>query len=141
VDIRYHIPQKKYFRSLVFLGLGSSGRLIPQQEHLFSRNASIPMLIAAVSIIAIANIFALTNIQTYYATLYQGKAISPMNAMSVYAAVENISLAIGPVIFSYILANNSAAGMQLFSLGLVVCLGILLCFSVLYMQNTQKKRT
>jgi predicted MFS family arabinose efflux permease len=99
--------------------------------YLFSLNVSVPMLIAAVVILAIANIFVLTEVQTYYATLYQGTNVSSMKALSVYSAVENISMAIGPVIFSYILANDIATGMRIFAYVSLACLVIFLVLTAL----------
>ncbi|MDR2049733.1 MAG: MFS transporter [Treponema sp.] len=100
--------------------------------YLFSLNVSTAMLVVVVTILAIANIFALTNIQTYYATLYQDTPVSSMKALSVYSAVENISMAIGPVIFSYILAGNIGASMKIFALALAVCLIVFLVVSALF---------
>jgi predicted MFS family arabinose efflux permease len=89
--------------------------------YLFSLSISVPVLIAAIVIMAIVNIFALTNIQTYYTTLYRDTRVSSMRAMSVYSAVENISLAIGPVVFSYILSYNIASGMKIFAAASLGC--------------------
>ncbi|MDR1218489.1 MAG: MFS transporter [Treponema sp.] len=91
--------------------------------YLFSLNVSIFMLIVVIVILAIANIFVLTNIQTYYATLYQGETVSSMKALSVYSAVENLSMAIGPVIFSYML-DNVAVGMKLLAGALAACIAV-----------------
>ncbi|MDR3237370.1 MAG: MFS transporter [Spirochaetia bacterium] len=90
--------------------------------YLFSLYFSLFMLIVAVVLLSIANIFALTNIQTYYASLYQEADVSSMKALSVYSAVENISMGIGPLAFSYIMANNTVMGMKLFAGALLVCL-------------------
>jgi predicted MFS family arabinose efflux permease len=90
--------------------------------YLFSLYFSPSMLIVAVVLLSIANIFSLTNIQTYYASLYQEDDISSMKALSVYSAVENISMGIGPVVFSYIMANNAVLGMKLFAAVLLACL-------------------
>jgi predicted MFS family arabinose efflux permease len=100
--------------------------------YLFSINVSIVMLIAAVVIIAVANIFALTNIQTYYATLYQGSGISSMTALSFYAIVENAAMMVGPIVFSYILASNIAGGMKIFSVALLVCLVVFMVVSTVF---------
>jgi predicted MFS family arabinose efflux permease len=100
--------------------------------YLFSINVSIVMLIAAVVIIAVANIFALTNIQTYYATLYQGSGVSSMTALSFYAIVENAAMMVGPIVFSYILASNIAGGMKMFSVALLVCLVVFMVVSTVF---------
>jgi predicted MFS family arabinose efflux permease len=100
--------------------------------YLFSINVSVIMLIAAVVIIAVANIFALTNIQTYYATLYQGSGISSMTALSFYAIVENAAMMVGPIVFSYILASNIAGGMKIFSVALLVCLVVFMVVSTVF---------
>jgi predicted MFS family arabinose efflux permease len=88
---------------------------------LFSLQPSVSMLIAAIIILAVANIFALTNIQTYYASLYQNNAVSSIKAQSVYSSIENLSLAIGPIAFSYILANGLSFGMKLFAAVMIGC--------------------
>ncbi|GMO56622.1 MAG: hypothetical protein Ta2A_01930 [Treponemataceae bacterium] len=84
--------------------------------YLFSLNVSVQMMILTVVLLALANIFALTNIQTYYAILYAQTSVSPTKALSLYSATENIAMAIGPVVFSYLLARNIASGMKLFAL-------------------------
>jgi predicted MFS family arabinose efflux permease len=89
--------------------------------YLFSLNMTLGMLVLVVVLLSIANIFAGTNIQTYYASLYPEGALSA-KALSVYSAVENFSTAIGPVVFSYIAASNSAWGMRLVPAVLLVCL-------------------
>jgi predicted MFS family arabinose efflux permease len=100
--------------------------------YLFSMNVSVVMLIIAVTVLAIANIFALTNIQTYYATLYQGTHVSSMKALSAYSSVENIAMAIGPVVFSYILANDIAEGMKLFAYASLGCLALFLFLALIF---------
>jgi predicted MFS family arabinose efflux permease len=100
--------------------------------YLFSLDVSIFMLIAAVVIIAIANIFALTNIQTYFATLYQDGKVSSMTALSIYSMVENAAMAIGPILFSYILVKNIAGGMKLFSAALLASIVIFLVISTVF---------
>jgi predicted MFS family arabinose efflux permease len=97
--------------------------------YLFSLNTSIPMLITVVVLLSIANIFALTNIQTYYAALYQNTRVSSMKALSFYSAVENISMAIGPLVFSYILSNDIVSGMRLFVAVSLFCLILYLVVS------------
>jgi predicted MFS family arabinose efflux permease len=96
---------------------------------LFSLNPSVNMLIAAVILMSIANIFVLTNIQTWYATLYQNVEVSSMKAQSVYSAVENVSMAIGPVVFSYILAGNMGLSLKLFAGALLAGLVVFLLVS------------
>jgi hypothetical protein len=54
-----------------------------------------------------------------------------MKALSVYSAVENISMAMGPVIFSYILANDIAGGMKIFAYASLGCLVLFLLLSAL----------
>jgi predicted MFS family arabinose efflux permease len=106
--------------------------------YLFSLQISIFMMIVAVVIIAIANIFALTNIQTYYATLYQGTKVSSMTALSIYAMVENAAMAIGPIIFSYILAFNIAGGMRIFSLSIAAGLLLFVVISTVFGKKKRK---
>jgi predicted MFS family arabinose efflux permease len=100
--------------------------------YLFSLNVSIPMLIAVIIVLAIANIFALTNIQTYFTTLYQGTHVSSMKALSIYSAVENLSMMFGPILFSYILANDIAEGMKLFAYASLGCLALFLLLSLFF---------
>ncbi|MDR0785965.1 MAG: MFS transporter [Treponema sp.] len=88
---------------------------------LFSLAPSVFTLIVTIIILAVVNIFALTNIQTYYASLYQNNPVSSIRAQSVYSSVENIALAVGPIVFSYILANGIGLGMKLFAAVLVGC--------------------
>lgn len=96
---------------------------------LFSFNVSIEMLVAAVVLIAVANIFILTNIETFYAALYQNADVSPMKALSVFSAVENLSMSIGPVIFSYILAGNTGTGLRVYAGAFLVCLLVFMAVS------------
>jgi predicted MFS family arabinose efflux permease len=105
--------------------------------YLFAANVSLVMLVLVIIILSIANIFALTNIQTYYATLYQNMRISSMKALSVYSAVENISMAIGPVVFSYMLAYDIGFGMKLFA---IVLLAALLLFMLISGIFDERKR-
>jgi predicted MFS family arabinose efflux permease len=100
--------------------------------YLFSLNISMGMLIAAVTVLAVANIFVLTTVQTYYATLYQDAHVSSMKALSLYSMVENISMAIGPVVFSYILSNNIAEGMKIFAYASLACLGLFLLLALFF---------
>jgi predicted MFS family arabinose efflux permease len=97
--------------------------------YFFSFNPGIPMLIAVTVIFAIVNIFSQTNIQTYYTSLYKDMPnIPPMKAMSIYSAVENVAAGLGPVVFSYILANSIGVYMKIFA---TVELGCLLLFIIL----------
>jgi hypothetical protein len=65
-------------------------------------------LVTVITIPAIVNIFALTNIQTCYASLYRNTGILPSRAPGVYSVVEHISMAVGPIVFSYTAAENIA---------------------------------
>ncbi|MDR2500885.1 MAG: MFS transporter [Treponema sp.] len=97
--------------------------------YLFAFQVSVFMLIITIILLSVANIFVLTNIQTYYASLYQKADVSSMNALSVYSAVENFSMAAGPVVFSYILSGNTGFGMKLFASVLLICLVLFLFVS------------
>jgi uncharacterized membrane protein SpoIIM required for sporulation len=79
------------------------------------------MLVVSIVILAVASIFAPTTIQTYYASLYQNDTVSSIRAQSVYSSIENISLAIGPIVFSYILANDISVGMKIFAATMTGC--------------------
>jgi predicted MFS family arabinose efflux permease len=100
--------------------------------YLFSQNMSISMLVTVIAILAIANIFALTNIQTYYATLYQGTRVSSSKALGIYSAVENAAMATGPVVFSYIAAENAPQRMKLVAVILLSCLILFLVTSSIF---------
>jgi predicted MFS family arabinose efflux permease len=101
--------------------------------YIFTLFMTIPALVFTIVLIAIANIFAITNIQTYYATLYQNTRTSSVKALSAYSAVENISMAIGPVAFSYILAGkNPVTGLRLFAAALLGCLLLFLVLSLFF---------
>jgi predicted MFS family arabinose efflux permease len=100
--------------------------------YLFSLNVSITMLILVVTIIAVANIFASTNLQTYYATLYRDTRVSPTKALSLYSAVENIGMAGGTVLFSYILIGDIARGLRYFSYAVFGCLVVFALFSFIF---------
>ena len=99
--------------------------------YLFSIHASVEILIAAIFLLSIANIFAATNIQTYYASLFQDESVSSAKALSVYSAVENFSMAVGPVVFSYILAGNLGFGTRLLAGVLLACLAVFMVISAL----------
>jgi predicted MFS family arabinose efflux permease len=91
-------------------------------------------------LLAIANIFAITNLQTYYATLYQKTRTSSVKALSAYSAVENFSMAIGPVVFSYILAGkNLATGLRFFTAALLGCLLLFLVISVFFEKKKERQ--
>jgi predicted MFS family arabinose efflux permease len=107
--------------------------------YLFSLNMSIGMLVAVIVILAIANIFALTNIQTYYTTLYQGTRVSSSKALGVYSAVENISMAVGPVAFSYMAAKNIAGGMRLFAVILLACLALFILSARIFKEKKKQE--
>jgi DHA1 family putative efflux transporter-like MFS transporter len=116
------IPLKIIVTASLLLNLGSL--------LIFTIDMSIPMLVLAVGLLAVTNIFALTTMQTYYATLYQKTRLSSVKALSVYSAVENIAMAAGPVIFSYILAGkNLAATLRIFAAALLGCLVVFLLVS------------
>ncbi|MDR1905151.1 MAG: MFS transporter, partial [Treponema sp.] len=106
---------------------------------LFSLSVSVFMLILAVAVLAVANIFAATYIQTFYSTLYQNENISSAKALSVYSAVENISMSIGPIVYSYILAYNIGTGMMLFASGALVCLVVFLISSFLSDRGNKRR--
>jgi predicted MFS family arabinose efflux permease len=101
--------------------------------YLFTLFMTIPMLVFVIVLLAIANIFAITNMQTYYATLYQKTRTSSVKALSAYSAMENISMAIGPIAFSYILAGkNLVMGLRLFVAFLLGCLLLFLIVSLFF---------
>jgi predicted MFS family arabinose efflux permease len=103
------IAKKIPIKLIIVLSLALNAGAI----YLFSMNMSVNMLVIVILILAIVNIFALTNIQTYYATLYQNAGISSSKALGVYSAVENAAMAAGPVVFSYIASENTAPRMRL----------------------------
>jgi predicted MFS family arabinose efflux permease len=120
-----HVSQKVSMRIIIIFSLLLDAGAI----YLFSLNTSIGMLVITIVLLAVANIFALTNIQTYFTTLYQGKKVASIAALSAYSAVENISMAIGPVVFSYILAGNIAVGMKIFACVMTACLVLFVIIS------------
>jgi len=89
--------------------------------YIFSLDISISMLIFTVLVLAVVNIFALTNIQTYFAVLYQDENVSSVKALGIYSAVEYLSLAIGPVIFSYILTYGIGPGLKILAISMCGC--------------------
>jgi predicted MFS family arabinose efflux permease len=101
--------------------------------YLFSLNMSVSMLVIVIFILAVINIFSITNIQTYYATLYQNAGISSSKALGVYSAVENASMAVGPIVFSYIESENIALRMKILA---GVLLGSLFLFT-LFSRNSR----
>jgi predicted MFS family arabinose efflux permease len=129
-----YLGRKLPIKVIVFLSILLNAGAI----FLFSLNVSVVMLIVTIVIIAVAGIFALTNIQTYYATLYQEKNISSMKALSVYSMVENAAMAIGPIVFSYILQSGIAGGMRFFALAMLVALVIFMFVSAFF--GKKKKR-
>jgi predicted MFS family arabinose efflux permease len=104
--------------------------------YLFSLDISVRMLVIVICILAVINIFSLTNIQTYYATLYQNAGISSSKALGVYSAVENASMAFGPVVFSYIASEHTASRMRIVA---GVLLGSLFLFA-LFSRNARPPR-
>ncbi|GMO41928.1 MAG: hypothetical protein Ta2F_17940 [Termitinemataceae bacterium] len=104
---------------------------------LFSLNVSVIMLITTILIMAVANIFALTYIQTYYAGLFRYAKVSSTKALSIYSAVENIAMAMGPTIFSFILTFNIEFGMKLVSFVLGGCLVLYYVISAVFRKGTK----
>jgi predicted MFS family arabinose efflux permease len=104
--------------------------------YLFSLNMSVSMLVIVIFILAVINIFSIPNIQTYYATLYQNAGISSSKALGVYSAVENASMAVGPIVFSYIASENIALRMRILA---GVLLGSLFLFT-LFSKNSRSSR-
>ena len=112
--------------------------------YLFSLNVSIIMLIVTIVLLAIVNIFAATNIQTYFSLLYQKERISSIKALGVYSVIENIAMAAGPIVFSYILAINIASGIRIMAitmLGLTVVFALVSKFSIKWNNETLEKIT
>jgi predicted MFS family arabinose efflux permease len=101
--------------------------------YLFSLDMSVRMLVIVICILAVITIFSLTNIQTYYAMLYQNAGISSSKALGVYSSVENASMAAGPVVFSYIASENTAPRMRILA---GVLLGSLFLFT-LFSRNSR----
>jgi len=111
------------FVSVIFPLVLNAGAL-----YLFSLNVSIIMLIVTIVLLAIVNIFAATNIQTYFSILYQEERISSIKALGVYSVIENIAMAAGPIVFSYILAVNIANGIKIMA---ITMLGLTLVFAII----------
>jgi predicted MFS family arabinose efflux permease len=108
--------------------------------YIFSFNPGIPMLIAATVLFAIVNIFSQTNIQTYYTSLYRDMPnIPPMKAMSIYSAVDNISAGLGPIVFSYILANSIGFYTKIFATAELGCLLVFIILSSVFAGKTAKR--
>jgi len=111
---------------------------------LFSLNVSVSMLIIVIILLAIVNIFAFANIQTYFTLLYQENMISSVKALGLFSIVENLSMGVGPIVFSYIIANNISVGMKILScviIGGVVLLIIISRFSVVWNNETLENIT
>jgi predicted MFS family arabinose efflux permease len=130
--VSHTVPVKGIVFFSLFLNAGAI--------YLFSLSMSVQILVLTIGMLAVANIFAMTNIQTYYASLYKEDIhVSPTTALSIYSVVENLGLALGPLVFSYIAAANSISqGMQIFSLSTVVCLIVFMVLSII--PNVKKNR-
>ena len=112
--------------------------------YLFSIYVSIGMLIVTIILIAVVNIFASTNIQTYFSLLYQQSGISSVKALGAYQIVENIAMAAGPIVFSYILVNDISTGMKMLALvilGCAIIFAVVSLFSVKWNNKTLDKIT
>ncbi|GMO29465.1 MAG: hypothetical protein Ta2F_04870 [Termitinemataceae bacterium] len=120
-----YVSEKLSLRTIVCFSLLLNASAI----FLFSFSITVPMLIVTVIILAIANIFALTNIQTYFASLYQNTRVSAMKALGAYAIFENTAMAIGPIMYSYVITSDIAIGMRLIFIVLVACLALFLIVS------------
>ena len=128
------IPLKVIVTASLILNMGAI--------MLFTVNMSIPVLVLTVGLLAIVNIFALTTMQTYYATLYQKTRLSSVKALSAYSAMENMSMAVGPVIFSYILAGkNLTTSLRIFAAALLGCLVLFLLVSGIAGNGKKSGRT
>lgn len=114
--VSHKVPVKGIMVCSLFLNAGAI--------FLFSLRMTVPMLVLTIGMLAVASIFAMTNMQTYYAALYkEDGAVSPATALSMYSVIENLGLALGPLVFSYIASAQSLSrGMQLFSLSVAGCL-------------------
>jgi predicted MFS family arabinose efflux permease len=126
------VPVKGIVFFSLFLNVGAI--------YLFSLSMSVQILVLTIGMLAVANIFAMTNMQTYYATLYKEDIhVSPTTALSIYSVVENLGLTLGPLVFSYISGANSInRGMQIFSLSALVCLIVFMVLSSI--PNIKKNR-
>lgn len=127
-----YVSEKLPLMLIIILSLAVNAGAI----YLFSLNISLEMLIIVTVILAIVNIFALTNIQTYYASLYRNTRILPSRALGIYSAVENLSLAAGPIVFSYIVAENIVLGMRMLAIVLAASLLIFVFISKVF--NSRK---
>ncbi|MDR2602229.1 MAG: MFS transporter [Spirochaetaceae bacterium] len=107
---------------------------------LFAFNPTVPTLIFTVFLFAIVNIFSQTNIQTHYTTLYNDMPDVPsMRALSVYSTVENVSAALGPMVFSYILSTNMSKNLIVFAGFEGVCLVLFAVISI-FGKKTSSRR-
>jgi predicted MFS family arabinose efflux permease len=107
--------------------------------YFFSLNPGIPMLIVATVIFAGVNIFSQTNIETYYTSLFKDMPnVPPMKALSIYSAVEHIAAGLGPVVFSYILANSIGVYMKVFAGAELGCLLVFIVLSSLFGRRKQR---
>ncbi len=79
----------------------------------FSLEPTIPFLIITVVLMGIAITFAATALQTHFSALIAKTNASTTKAMSIYSAVENLSIAVGPIVFSYILMSGVGLGVQM----------------------------
>ena len=89
--------------------------------YLFSLNVSVQMLLVVILLIAVVNIFSSANTQTFFSLLYQSEGINSIKALGAYSVVENLGLAVGPVVFSYILTENIGFGMKIIAAAIFGC--------------------
>ncbi|GMO52077.1 MAG: hypothetical protein Ta2G_09900 [Termitinemataceae bacterium] len=106
--------------------------------YLFSLTPTIPVLIIAIIFMAVSNIFAATNIQTYYAGLYQLSEVSPAKALSLYSIFENLAVGIGPVVFSYILSGIVPIGIKM--VVFIILTGMILFLIIAYFADRQQAK-
>jgi predicted MFS family arabinose efflux permease len=128
----HKVPVKGIVFCSLFLNAGAI--------YLFSLRMTVPMLVLTIGMLAVAGIFGMTNMQTYYAALYkEDGAVSPAAALSMYSVIENLGLALGPLVFSYIVgAQSISEGLQLFSLSAVGCLLGFMVLSRVPIKNKDK---
>jgi predicted MFS family arabinose efflux permease len=131
-----YVSRKVSIKVIIALSLALNAGAI----YLFSLNMSVGMLVIVIIILAIVNIFALTNIQTYYATLYQSSRVSSSKALGVYSAVENMSMAVGPVVFSYIAVNNISWGLKIFPAVLLISLFLFILIAGIFKDKKKSPR-
>ncbi|GHT48885.1 hypothetical protein FACS1894102_2720 [Spirochaetia bacterium] len=99
--------------------------------YLFSIKPILAVLIVTIIFMAVANIFALTNIQTYFSSLYQLYEVDSTKALSIYSIFENLAIGIGPVVFSYVLSGNIIFGIKTIVFVLLTALLVFLTTSAL----------